>query len=141
MATTAKTEISALVPPLGAERQVIWPKRTHKQLANGLEIVLAESHNIPKFTGQLYFRSGNAVVSLQTPGLAGLTAEVVRTATEKRNSRKIEEDLRRIGADLGTSAGADTSAISFAGLTDYAGELLKLVAELAQQATFPEEEF
>ena len=50
------TEAPALTP----ERPVIWPKRTKTRLANGLEVVLAESHSIPKFHGQLSFRSGNA---------------------------------------------------------------------------------
>ena len=47
----------------------------------------------------------------------------------------------RIGADMGTGAGADTSYLSFAGLNDFASELLQLVAEMAQEAVFPLEEF
>ena len=141
MATTAKPDPVSLVPALGPERPVVWPQRTRRTLSSGLEVVLVESHNIPKFTGQLYFRSGNAATASEAPGLAGITAEVVRAGTTRRSSRQIEEDLRRIGADLGTSAGADTSAISFAGLTDFTGELLKLVAELAQEASFPADEF
>src|SRR5439155_818205 len=61
--------------------------------------------------------------------------------TAKRVSRQIEEDLRRIGADLSSSAGADTSAISFAGLAEFPEPLLGLVNELAREATFPEAEF
>jgi zinc protease len=133
----------AQVPSLGPERPVVWPARTRRKLANGLEVVLVESHTIPKFTGELYFRSGNAVAAAtaKSPGLAEITATVVRTGTEKRSSRQIEEDLRRIGADVGTSAGADTSAIGFNGLAEFSGDLLKLVAELAQQASFPADEF
>jgi len=129
------------VPELASERPVVWPARTHRTLANGLEVVLVESHTIPKFTGELYVRSGNANVAKKAPGLAEMTATVVRTGTEARTSRRIEEDLRRMGADVGTSAGADTSAIGFNGLTEFSTDLLKLVAELAQQASFPEEEF
>ena len=132
--------MAASVPALGPERPVVWPRRTHRKLASGLEVVMVESHTIPKFTGQLYFRSGNASAP-QAPGLAGLTAEVMRTATARRDSRKIEEDLRRIGADLGTGAGADTSFISFAGLVDFAPDLLNLVCELAREAVFPADEF
>jgi hypothetical protein len=39
------------VPGLSAERPVTWPKRTKARLANGLEVILAESHAIPKFHG------------------------------------------------------------------------------------------
>src|SRR5579864_8766862 len=141
MATVATPDPFAQVPSLGPERPVIWPARTHRKLANGLDVVLVEAHTIPKFTGELYFRSGNAAAAAQAPGLAEITASVVRTGTTARSSRQIEEDLRRIGADIGTSAGADTSAIGFNGLTEFSTDLLKLVAELAQQASFPEEEF
>jgi zinc protease len=141
MAIAATPDPFVQVPALGPERPVVWPARTRRKLANGLEVVLVESHTIPKFTGELYFRSGNASVAAKAPALAEITATVVRTGTKLRSSRQIEEDLRRIGADMGTSAGADNSAIAFNGLVEFAPDLLKLVAELAQQASFPEEEF
>ena len=129
------------VPKLAPERDVRWPKRTRSRLANGLEIVLVESHAIPKFHGELFFRSGNAAAADRAPALAGMTATVLRTGTAKRTSRQIEETLRGLGADLGTSAGADTSAISFAGLSEFVEPLLQLVNELAREASFPESEF
>lgn len=132
---------SNTVPALSAERAVNWPKRVKAKLSNGLEIVLVESHTIPRFNGSLYFRSGNAAVSHLAPGLADMTATMVRTGTVKRASRQIEEDLRRLGADLSSSSGQDTSAISFAGLSEFAEPLLGLVSELAREASFPEAEF
>ena len=141
MATRASEALAVGVPALTPERSVTWPKRTKARLANGLEVVLAESHTIPKFHGELFFRSGNAAVAHRAPALADMTATVVRTGTTKRASRQIEEDLRSLGADLGSSAGADTSAISFAGLSEFAEPLLELVNELARDASFPEAEF
>jgi len=141
MATRAAAEIHTAVPPLSPERQVTWPKRTRARLANGLEVVLAESHTIPKFHGELFLRSGDAAASQRAPGLAEMTATVVRTGTANRPSRQIEEDLRRLGADLSSHAGADNSAIAFAGLSEFADPLLQLVNELAREAAFPEPEF
>ncbi len=138
---TISTEVSTLAPALTPERPVTWPKRTRARLANGLEVVLAEAHSIPKFQGELYFRAGNALVVDRAPSLAEMTATVVRTGTTKRVSRQIEEDLRSLGADLGTSAGQDNSAISFAGLSEFAEPLLQMVNELAREAAFPEAEF
>jgi zinc protease len=140
MATRA-AEATIGVPALASERAVTWPKRTKKRLSNGLEIILAESHTIPKFHGELFFRSGNATVADRAPGLAEMTSTVVRTGTAKRASRQIEEDLRRIGADLSSNAGSDTSAISFAGLSEFSEPLLGMVNELAREAAFPEGEF
>jgi zinc protease len=138
---TRMAEVATGVPGLAPERAVTWPKRTKARLANGLEIVLVESRTVPKLHGDLFFRSGNAAVAQRSPGLADLTANVVRTGTAKRNSRQIEERLRSLGADLGSSAGADTSAISFAALSEFAEPVLDLVNELARDASFPEGEF
>jgi zinc protease len=140
MATRA-VEVNHAVPALSAERQVTWPNRKRARLSNGLEVILVESHTIPKFHGELFFRSGTAAAIDRGAGLAEMTATVVRTGTAKRASRQIEEDLRRIGADLASSAGADTSAISFAGLSEFAEPLLAMVDELAREAAFPEAEF
>ncbi len=134
-------EVAMGVPALAPERSVTWPKRTRARLSNGLEVILAEAHSIPKFHGELFFRSGNAAVADRLPGLAEMTATVARTGTNKRASRQIEEDLRGIGAELSSGAGADSSFISFSGLSEFAEPLLGLVNELAREGSFPEGEF
>jgi zinc protease len=143
--TPANTQVApprpTNAPSLGRERPVAWPKRTVRTLSNGMQVVLAESRAFPKISAQLFFRSGNAVVAHSNPGIAGMTATVVRTGTASRTSRQIEEDLRRMGADLGSHAGADTSAISVSGLAEFSRQLLELMADLAQNASFPEDEF
>jgi zinc protease len=143
--TPANTQVApprpTNAPSLGPERPVAWPKRTVRTLSNGMQVVLAESRGFPKISVQLFFRSGNAVVAHSNPGIAGMTATVVRTGTASRTSRQIEEDLRRMGADLGSHAGADTSAISVSGLAEFSRQLLELMADLAQNASFPEDEF
>jgi len=140
MATLASRTASA-VPDLAPEREVRWPQRTKTRLANGLELILVESHTIPKFHGELFFRSGNAAAAGRGVALAEMTATMIRTSTARSSSREIEERLRGLGADLSVSAGQDTSAISFAGLSDHAEALLQLVSELAREASFPAPEF
>ncbi len=140
--TTVSTPAQRSSPPaLGPERPVAWPKRTVLTLANGLQVVLAEARTFPKISAQLFFRSGNASVAYRAPGLAELTATVARTGTTNRPLRRIEEDLRRMGADLAAHAGADTSAIGISGLADFSEGLLEMLADLARNASFPEEEF
>jgi len=140
MATQVQSPANT-VPELATEREVRWPKRSKSKLANGLKIILLESHTIPKFHGELYFRSGNAAAASRGTALAEMAATMVRTGTTKHSSRELEELLRGLGADLSVSAGQDNSAISFAGLSDHAEPLLQLVDELAREATFPTAEF
>ncbi|HEV2615272.1 MAG TPA: pitrilysin family protein [Candidatus Acidoferrales bacterium] len=140
-AASSHSTVPVTAPALGPERLVAWPHRTIRTLANGMQVVLAEQHTFPKIGVELFFRSGNALVSRQSPGLAELTSRVVRTGTASRTSRQIEEDLRRVGASLGTTAGADTSAIAISGLSEFAGKLLAMVDDLARNASFPADEF
>ena len=129
------------IPALAPEREVRWPKRAKSKLTNGLEVILLESHTIPKFHGELYFRSGNAFAASRGTALAEMTATMVRTGTAQHSSREIEELLRGLGADLSVNAGQDNSSISFAGLSDHAEPLLQLMNELAREAIFPAAEF
>jgi zinc protease len=131
----------SLPPALGPERPVAWPKRTVRTLANGMQVVLVEARTFPKISAQLFFRSGNASVAHTTPGLAEMTASVARTGTATRPLRRIEEDLRRMGADLAAVAGADSSAIGISGVAEFSDGLLEMLADLARNASFPEEEF
>ena len=139
--TASATTPFTAVPALGPERPVAWPKRAVRTLPNGMQVVLAELRTFPKISAQLFFRSGNASVAHRAPGLAELTATVVRTGTGSRPSRQIEEDLRRMGADLGSHAGADSSAISISGLAEFSEGLFDLLGDLARNASFPSEEF
>jgi zinc protease len=140
-ASTTPHTSASLVPALGPERPVAWPKRAVRTLPNGMQVVLAELRTFPKISAQLFFRSGNASVAHRAPGLAELTATVVRTGTGTRSSRRIEEDLRRMGADLGSHAGADSSAISISGVAEFSEGLFDLLSDLARNASFPTEEF
>src|SRR5487761_1494622 len=136
-----QTAFPANAPAVGPERPVAWPHRTVRTLANGMQVVLAEQHTFPKIGVELFFRSGNALVSRTSPDVAQLTARLIRTGTNSRTSRHIEEDLRRMGANLGTVAGADSSAIAISGLSEFAEKLLAMVDDLARNAAFPADEF
>ena len=137
----ADTANSSLVPALGAERPAIWPARHVHHLSNGLQVVLVEAHGVPRLSVELMVRSGNASTAHSNPGLAEMTATVLRTGTAQRSRRQIEEDLRRMGGSVSTGAGADSSFLAADALAESAKPLVELVAEIARQAVFPVEEF
>jgi zinc protease len=133
--------ISPLTPPLAQERPVVWPERTQARLACGIPVRMVERHTIPKFSIQLFVRSGTAAIASTEPAVAALTGALLRTGTSGRDERAIDEQLRRIGADLGTGCGADASWIAASGLSEFSGELTSLVADLARNPSFPEGPF
>jgi len=129
--------ISPLTPPLAQERPVVWPERAQARLACGIPVRMVARHTIPKFSLQLIVRSGTAAVAATEPAVASLTGALLRTGTSGRDERAIDEQLRRIGADLGTGCGADASWIAASGLSEFSGELTGLVADLARNPSFP----
>jgi len=137
MATETVAPISPLTPPLAPERPVVWPPRTAARLACGIPVHMVERHSIPKFSLQFIIRSGASTVALTEPGVAGLSAALLRTGTHTRDEHAIDEELRRFGADLGTGAGADASWITTSGLSEFSAELIALVADLARNPAFP----
>ncbi len=86
MATQASGDFRSGAGIGGRSAPVTWPKRTRMTLPNGLQVVLAEAHSIPKFHGELYFRAGNALVVDRAPCLAEMTA----TAGADRNEQTHE---------------------------------------------------
>lgn len=141
MSAASHPALPVTPPALGPERAVAWPARTVRTLANGMQVVLAEQHTFPKIGVELFFRSGNALVSLEAPDVAELTSRVIRTGTASRTSRQIEEELRRLGAGLGTMSGADSSAIAISGLSESARGILAMIEDLARHASFLPGEF
>jgi len=78
----------------------------------------------------------------RAPGLAEMTAKRWRHGNGEARE---PPDRRRFAAQSARTslpgAGADTSAISFSGLSEFAEPLLAFVNELAREAAFPEAEF
>jgi zinc protease len=134
------TAPAALVPPLAPERPIVWPERLRTRLGNGLDVVLVERHTFPRMGLDLVVRSGNAAAPA-VPGLAAIVAAVARTGTASRSGREIEQGLRRMGAELSTTGGVDTSTIALSGLAEFSRELVGLAADLAANASFPQGEF
>jgi len=113
----------------------------HKaKLSNGLEVVLAEAASIPKFHGELFFRSGNAAV-----------ADRARDSRNDRNGgsdgnseAREPPDRRRFAAHRGGSFFERRSGHQrdfVCGPFEFAEPLLGMVNELAREAAFPEAEF
>jgi len=128
-------------PPPGAARPLNLPKITEKKLSNGLTVVLAPLANVPKVTTILTFRAaGTAADREKHPGIAQIAAAVANEGTETRTSKQIKEELRSIGGTLSLGSDADSTLISAAALSEFSTRMLALLSDVAQHASFPENE-
>ncbi len=110
------------------------------KLANGMAVTLVEDKRFPLVTARLGFRAGSRFDPAAQYGLSETVASLLKEGTATRSARQIAEELAQIGADLSASAGADSLMVSGNSLSEHAARLLDLVADVARNASFPQDE-
>jgi zinc protease len=128
------------MPAAGTNREFTPPPVVRRKLANGLEVLVAERHQLPILTLRLICRGGDIVASPGKEGLAAITARLLRQGTESRDGIKLAGELSEIGAVLSSNGGADACALSLSTLTRHQARALELFADLLLHPTFPEKD-
>ena len=140
LATTAFAQ-QKTPPAPGAARPLNLPKITEKKLPNGLTVVLAPLHNVPKVSAILTFRSATTASDRDAhAGIAQIAATVANEGTDTRTSKQIKEELRSIGGTLGLGSDADSTTMSASSLSEFSSRLFELMSDVAQHPSFPEAE-
>lgn len=114
------------------------PPVSETKLPNGLTVVLVEDARFPLATVRLNFQAGSKYDPKDIPGLAEATASLLNEGTKTRTARQISEETDSLGGTLG--AGADSLTISGSALAENLPKLLTLVADVARNASFPQDE-
>ncbi|HKY60451.1 MAG TPA: pitrilysin family protein [Gemmatimonadota bacterium] len=126
------------VPPEGGEpRDFRLPETRSFTLDNGMEVTLAPYGWLPKATVQLVVRSGNVNEAEEQVWLADLTGDLMMEGTASRTGRQIAEDAARIGGSVDVSVGPDETTVGGDALSEYATDLVALVADIARNPAFP----
>ncbi len=123
--------------------RVKLPRPVEAKLDNGLTVLIMEDHRFPTVTLQLLISgAGGLYDPKDMPGLASLTAEMLREGTKTRTSRQIAEEIERMGAALGASAGfgSPEAVVSASGLSDNFEEWFALFTDVLLDPSFPAEE-
>ncbi|HSC29519.1 MAG TPA: pitrilysin family protein [Vicinamibacterales bacterium] len=123
--------------------RVKLPRPKEADLPNGLHLIVLEDRRVPRVTFQLLMPgAGGYYDPADLPGLAGVTAAVMREGTTTRSSQQLSEQLESIAATLSVSAGISTSEASVSGscLTEDVGTLFELFADVLLNPSFPEDE-
>ncbi len=110
------------------------------ELANGLKVVIFENRRLPIVNFRLAFRFGDINSPENARGLATAVSSLMTQGTAKYSSRQLAEETENLGASLHASSSSDNTTIAASALTMYRGEILKLLAEVLFEPTFPESE-
>lgn len=123
--------------------QVNLRKPVEATLENGLTVLILEDRRLPVVNMQISISgAGPLYEPAESPGLAGITAQMLREGTKTRTSRQIAEAIDALGATMGGNAGFGSAATTFSasGLSDNFEEWFALALDLFLNSTFPEKE-
>ncbi len=116
------------------------PPIERNRLPNGLEVVLIDDPRFPMATARLNFAAGSKFDPKDIPGLSEAVATLLTEGTKTRNSRQISEETDGIGGSLNGFTGPDSLTVAGSALSENLPKLLALIADVAINASFPEDE-
>ena len=128
------------MPKPGTVKAAQFPTPDQFTLPNGLKVIVSERRELPVVSASLVFASGSGANPADMPGLANFTAAMLDEGTKTRNALQIADETARLGATLGTASTMDQSQISVTSLAAQFPRALDLLADVAQNPTFPQEE-
>jgi zinc protease len=127
-------------PPPGPASPLSLPVPRQLTLPNGLTVLLVESRRLPVISANLVVLAGSDRNPAERPGLAAFTADMLDEGTRTRDTLQIARDLGSLGATLATASSTDFSSVALRTLTPNADAAFALMADVALNPAFKEEE-
>jgi zinc protease len=123
--------------------RVSMPATRELTLDNGLAVQIAETHRVPLVTVRFDIRgAGPSYDPPQQPGVALMTAVMLRAGTGTKSSREISDRMDLLGAapSTGTAGDPGTIVIGATGLPDTFDDWFTLLAEMLVKPSFAADE-
>jgi zinc protease len=140
--TTVPSEVdrSLGVPQVDEFPDITFPALQRARLKNGIEVVLAERHEIPVVQLQLQFDAGYAADLGARLGTASFTMNMLDQGAGRRSALELAAAIEAEGAQISAGAGLDTASISLSALNDRLDPSLALFADVALRPQFADSE-
>jgi zinc protease len=123
--------------------KVKLPRATEATLSNGVTVLIMENHRLPLVSIQ-YNLSGTGPIfePANVPGLAGITAQMLREGTTTKSSVQIAEQIDQLGASINAASGFGSSStvVNGSGLSDNFDQWFALTNDILLNPTFPANE-
>lgn len=129
------------VPTAGVNRAVNVPEFWRGQLSNGLEIVGIETSETPTISLTISMEGGVLLDSIEKPGLAAFTAQLMNESTENYSSEEFANALAVLGSSIGVGASGRYTTIYVNSLAKNAELTMALLAERLYKPAFTQADF
>ena len=138
---TAAAADRSKLPDTGAPPVARFDAFERFELANGLQVVLAERRAIPVVNLRLMVDAGFAADQFGAPGTANLAMDMLDEGTKNRTALEISDEISLLGATLGTGSNLDISSVSMSALKENLDDSLDLFADVILNPVFPLDDF
>ena len=126
-------------PPGGTPKDFSLPEKFSFGLDNGMRATLVPFGSVPKTTISVIVRSGNVNEGEQT-WLADLSGDFFLEGTDNRAADEIARAAASMGGSINVSVGEDQTRLSAQVLSDFAPDMVGLLADIVINPAFPESE-
>lgn len=109
-------------------------------LPNGVRVVPMRLVHLQTVGVSVYLHSGSAHESRPLSGISHMAEHMVFKGTHERDARRINLDAERLGADVNAHTDKDHTAFHMRGHGRDVDRLLHMLADIVQNASFPEAE-
>jgi zinc protease len=127
-------------PQGGSPKPFAIPAKESYTLKNGMKVTLVPYGTIPVVTVSARIAFGNANETADQVWLADTLAAMMKEGTVSKTGEQLAREAARMGGQLGIGAGADNSAISIDVLSEFVGDAVRLVADVARNPRLPASE-
>jgi predicted Zn-dependent peptidase len=135
---TVKSDVdrSKGVPAVTTFPDLGFPTLQHAKLDNGIEVTLAERHDVPLVQAELLFDAGYAADQGRKLGTSSFTMAMLHEGTTDLDSIEIAKRKQRLGSYIMTGCGLDYCNMTLNALADQMVPSLQLMADIARNPAF-----
>ena len=141
---TSKVERKGKAPVSTEVLNVKLPKPIKATLSNGMRVLIIEDHRFPFVTTYMNISGAGALYDpSDKPGLASITAQMLREGTANHNSKQIAELSDQYASNINVIAGfgSPDAIVVASGLKETFNDWFALTNEIVLQPSFPADEF
>ena len=111
-----------------------------EELSSGAALLVLENRATPTVSVSGSLRAGSYFEPKEKPGLASVTAEMLKRGTLRRSKLELAGALEQVGADVEFDADAFAVRIGARSLSQDFPALVSTLAEMLREPSFPEDE-
>ncbi|HEX6927178.1 MAG TPA: pitrilysin family protein [Longimicrobiaceae bacterium] len=126
-------------PTPGTPRPFSVPAAREFSLSNGMKVTLVPYGEVPKAQVQLIVRVGNVDEGADEVWLADVTGDLMQEGTTNRSAEQIARDAASMGGSIGIGVSSALTNISGDALSEFVPQMVELIADIAQNPSFPAE--